>query len=638
MVQPHPSTLTVCSVWFVHTIPLQASGNIFTVGVVDRANLDKVAEELCGQPVGRTPQDAAAAAAAEPTKGKAPTKRTEAKGKKRASTSTKLSGGGVSFKTAADYTIDPATGRRIVAGAAARAPKKKSQKKAPEAKSSAGERRWNVVGTAKSVMQPLGLLDVKPDPVSHKNLNSMLLRTFDKDVHPRKGASWVGVGQKSNYRENVLLREKHEKAAAARRAARATLESKREELRSKLAKDYHSPYAQSTSPPSRRSARQHGSNRSSSTNASPSPTYTSPHSSTGTHSTPEGALQACLSELKNVRQDRKELLEELVQLTDSYDELVRVSEEQIEEAQHEHLLYSQRMEQAMQEKAAELKYVELRTRSTPAAALGAPASRGANLSSIDELKSVIVVMEEALEAQEALLRIKQVAKQEEVFTLNEQHQGTLVAILKAAEKEEKRVGSRLVCVRQVIEEGSVDVRDDQQQTRQELDEANQMVTALEEALHAKERLLEARQAAHEEDCVKWEAMARKGIIAANVASRPEGFGDQAEIGRLKAALNRLQNESDLKIRAALSTQQESFNAVMSEMKMALVDAISAKGELDRMAHKSKSAQHPNSRSHHNHGKDQHQTNVREELADVRSALNSLRTGTKSEAAPPANRA
>ena len=257
--------------------------------------------------------------------------------------------------------------------------------------------------------------------------------------------------------------------------------------------------------------------------------------------------------------------------------MVRVSEEQITEAQQEHLQYSHRMEQAMQEKAAELKYVELRARTSPPAVIETSASREINLTSDDELRSVIAVMDEALEAQESLLRIKQVAKQEELSTQQEQHQEHLSTILRAVIAEEEGKACMLSIVRQAIESENVGAPTDEQRSHRELAETNQMIVALEDALHAKERLLEARQVAHEEDCAKWESVARKGISAANVSSRPQGFCDQAEIGRLKAALNRLQHESDLKIRVALATQQDSFNAVMSEMKMALVDAISDKG-------------------------------------------------------------
>jgi hypothetical protein len=85
-------------------------------------------------------------------------------------------------------------------------------------------------------MKPLGLLDVRPDPVSHKNLNAMLMRTFDK-VDPH--TDWVGVGR----RNTTSARKKTAggvmtTATSRRRAAnvKATLQAQRSALETKISR------------------------------------------------------------------------------------------------------------------------------------------------------------------------------------------------------------------------------------------------------------------------------------------------------------------------------------------------------------------------------------------------------------------
>jgi len=531
----------------------------------------------------------------------------------------------------------------------------KSKKSSPSAdakskkaaKNKTGERRWKVVGTGNSVMQPLGLLDVKPDPVSHKNLNSLLLRKFDKEDHTSPGG-WVGNGRRHKYRENIALRDKHEKAAEARREARATLDSKRSALREKLRVPSH------IVKPKKSSTKKGGSGRSGSARKSKRPTSGSRVSSrvdSGLHanqqdhlhhyhhhrhadedeedeiteddddddeeeeyateesgavpgssqvlrygggssaplySSAEAALAAARAELKNVRRDRKELLNELVQLTDSYDEIVKISEEQIEEAQRDHVQYAQRMDQELQEKTAELRYMHSRARSSANARTPprpvkqvAPVSpsRGANISGVEELRSVIVVMEEALEAQENLLRIKQQAKEEDLATQAEQHRVAMSAIIAAVAEEEQAMQCTLPALRQALSVSST-VSTESVQARmlqeQELYDARSMIAALEDAVEAKERLLAARQATHDEDAAQW-------------TGRTEVVVDEVELHRLRSIIANMDAEHDGKTQRALAVQQKSFNVVMSEMKMALVEAISAKGDLDRLANKSSPA-------------------------------------------------
>ena len=512
-------------------------------------------------------------------------------------------------------------------------PPSDAQRKAAQNKT--GERRWKVVGSGNSLMQPLGLLDVKPDPVSHKNLNSLLLRKFDKEDHT---SGWVGNGSRSNYRENVALREKHERAAHARREARGKLESKRIALKAKLAKDAKRTVPSHIVRQRKSSSKKSGSGRSRSGGAGTTQKSTRPKSSSrvssrvdsGLHqkghrshriqdaerdddddddeeeadlahaarpsayaspyqassmvsaplySTAEAALAAARAELKNVRRDRKELLNELVQLTDSYDDLVKVSEEQIEEAQRDHLQYAQQMGHELQEKAAEIRYLESRSHggggSPPRRTQPAPASpsRGANITGVEELRSVIVVMEEALEAQENLLRIKQQAKEEELAKQAEQHNTVLAAIVNAVAEEEESMHCTLPAVRQALNFSSTASAEGvhtRMQQEHELSDARSMIAALEDAVEAKERLLVARQAAHEEDAARW-------------TGTTEVVVDEAEITRLRTVIANMDVEHVAKMQAALAAQQKSFNVVMSEMKMALVEAISAKTDLDRLA-------------------------------------------------------
>ena len=510
------------------------------------------------------------------------------------------------------------------------------------AKNKTGERRWKVVGSGNSVMQPLGLLDVKPDPVSHKNLNSLLLRTFDKEDITSSG--WVGNGRRHKYRENIALRDKHERAAQARKEARTALESKRVALKAKLAKEPRRGIPSHIVPPKKSSTKK-GSGGAGGTrkgkrpkpasrvvssrvdsglypnqqdhlhhhrhhradegeadedeededddaeddyaveepSASPVSSHVLRHGSghsrvypVPVYSSAEAALSAARAELKNVRRDRKELLNELVQLTDSYDEIVKISEDQIQEAQRDHLEYAHRMEQELQEKSAELRYMHSRSRSTMHRNVPTSPSRGANISGVEELRSVIVVMEEALEAHENLLRIKQQAKEEDLATQAEQHREAMAVIINAVAEEEQAMQCVLPTLRQALSASGTVSADNVQarmQQERELHDARSMIAALEDAVDAKDRLLAARQATHNEDVAQW-------------TGRTEGAVDEAELHRLRSIIANMDAEHHGKTRIALAAQQKSFNVVMSEMKMALVEAISAKGELDRLAHQS----------------------------------------------------
>eukprot|EP00039_Didymoeca_costata_P010543 m.142029 g.142029 ORF g.142029 m.142029 type:complete len:992 (+) comp14871_c0_seq1:221-3196(+) len=276
-------------------------------------------------------------------------------------------------------------------------------------------KRWKTGGP--SAMQPLGFLDVSPSPVPYQQLNTVLMRNFDK-VDPSKdwrGPSRGDIGPdgkplavKTRFKENVRLRAKHAAAAAARQEASAELARKRASLRVKAHGARNNLVTSPTTP--RKSV---GLTRRRDETPTTSPGPYSESSANDEH------LQQL--RLAADKRDRTDLLEELVQLTESYDKLVAATEKQIDEIQQEHSEVQKRLEGELEEKDARI----TRLMNNEDDRFKDTEDQQSLQDEVAELRYVVAAMEDAMAAQEKLLNIKQQSKEEEMAALEKHHHAAL---------------------------------------------------------------------------------------------------------------------------------------------------------------------------------------------------------------------